>query len=828
MAPRALAIGCVLALGLAGMALPSSIVIGGAAWLAFLFFVLSGWGYLAARAARIADPDFGLRAIWGVGAYLAVAGAFLAVGLCSRPVVLGLAAVGFAGFAWRELVTDVPSISRVHAAGAFVRARPAVGVLVILVVLLASYHLLGAVAQLDRNPWDDDIAYTPFVKRLLDAGNLVEPFSFRRLGAYGGQTVLQALGAARGNLASVHLVDRGLCQGLFLLLIVGHARERGRVLGLWLGLVVLFVLLLPDAAINTASYWSGAAIFLGLYRTVVRAHALPDAAGGFALAALVGAAACTLRQNYSVVVVVYLAMTLAMARRDRRTWLLTLAVGAIVLVQYAIAAYAATRTFLFPFWGGTWNSAIELTPGVITWVDRLQYVITVCIETAPILILPPVALLLAFTRDERPGRPLTALATASALGLLVLALSFHGTDPSHLWRYAFGFAAALLVAFALEIGETDDAPPVRLPVLGRWMLLAALVLQLAVGRDQLAKRYAGIAADVREALTIDRHGDPSALVDRAHYALLQSTVPAGARLAVMLDDPAYLDFARNDIANLDTPGFASPAPGLPAFRGPDALAAYFRTQGIRYVAFVRSESSRYFYRRGFWVWRLFNDAEMFQTMSAYAIDMIDSLTSLATSTTVLHDQSGLVALDLGTPQSVAPIGTRTDEAARRDAWEQRLAEQEGLASAWALTTRRDVRFEDGFSGLAFVDERVDDPKWYDATHARVEPQRGTPVRWMYRRSHLRLRGSQPMHLSLAGKVNVATVNARPRLDVALDGQLLGSVAVSPDGQFLFDATVSPRSGWRDLYLVWTTVAQPERDPRDLRAARLERLTWEPR
>jgi hypothetical protein len=809
------------------MALPSSIVIGGAAWLAFLFFVLSGWGYLASRAARVADPDFGLRAAWGVAAYLAVAGAFLAVGLCSRPVILGLAGVGFAGFAWRELVTGVPSIARVHAAARFVRAQPAVGVLVIGIALLASYHLLGAVAQLDRNPWDDDIAYTPLVKRLLDAGNLVEPFSFRRLGAYGGQTVLQALGAARGNLASIHLVDRGLCQGLFLLLIVGHARERGKVIGLWLGLVVLIVLLLPDAAINTASYWSGAVIFLGLYRTVVRAHTVPDA-GGFALAALVGAAACTLRQNYSVVVVVYLAMTLATARRDRRTWLLALAVGAIVLVQYAIAAYSATHTFLFPFWGGTWNSAIDLTPGVITWVDRLQYVITVCIDTAPILVLPAIALLLAFTRDERPGRPLTALFAASAIGLLVLALSFHGTDPSHLWRYAFGFAAALLVAFALEIGDTVDAPPVHLPALGRWMLLAALLLQLLVGRDQLAKRYAGIAADLREALTIDRHGDPSAIVERGHYAVLQSTIPAGARVAVMLDDPAFLDFARNEIFNLDTPGFASPAPGLPAFRGPDALAAYFRAQGIRYVAFVRTESSRYFYRRGFWVWRLFNDAEMFQTMSAYAIDMIDSLTALARTSTVLHDQSGLVALDLGASGQTAPTNTRSDEAARRDAWEARLADQEGLLSAWALTTRRDVRFEDGFSGLAFVDERVDDPKWYDASHATVEPKRGTPVKWMYRRSHVRLRANTPMHLSLAGKVNVATINARPRLDISLDGQLLGSVAVSPEGDFLFDITVPPRSGWRDLYLVWSTVAQPERDARDLRAARLERLTWEPR
>src|SRR5438067_8379709 len=34
--------------------------------------------------------------------------------------------------------------------------------------------------------------------------------------------------------------------------------------------------------------------------------------------------------------------------------------------------------------------------------------------------------------------------------------------------------------------------------------------------------------------------------------------PAGARLAAMVDDAAFLDFSRNDIALLDTPGYASP------------------------------------------------------------------------------------------------------------------------------------------------------------------------------------------------------------------------------------------------------------------------------
>jgi hypothetical protein len=73
-------------------------------------------------------------------------------------------------------------------------------------------------------------------------------------------------------------------------------------------LLVLVVALMPDASINTASYWSGAALFLALYRTVAEADV--DAPRRLALAGLVAAAACTLRQNYLPVAVGFLALVL--------------------------------------------------------------------------------------------------------------------------------------------------------------------------------------------------------------------------------------------------------------------------------------------------------------------------------------------------------------------------------------------------------------------------------------------------------------------------------------------------------------------------------------
>jgi hypothetical protein len=99
---------------------------------------------------------------------------------------------------------------------------------------------------------------------------------------------------------------------------------------------------------------------------------------------------------------------------------------------------------------------------------------------------------------------------------------------------------------------------------------------------------------------------------------------------------------------------------------------------------------------------------------------------------------------------------------------------------------------------------------------------------MHRRSHLRVLASGPMRLVLRGKVNVAAVNARPRLDISLDGEVLGSATLDETGRFSIVLAVTPESGWRDLYLVWSSVAQPERDIRELRVARLEEVVWERR
>lgn len=81
---------------------------------------------------------------------------------------------------------------------------------------------------------------------------------------------------------------------------------------------------------------------------------------------------------------------------------------------------------------------------------------------------------------------------------------------------------------------------------------------------------------------------------------LQSRIPAGERILVMVDTPYMLDFSRNKIFNVESVGLCSPFGGLPFFKGPEELKRYLVKNNINYVLFVHSESALMYYRRDYW------------------------------------------------------------------------------------------------------------------------------------------------------------------------------------------------------------------------------------
>jgi hypothetical protein len=671
-AARVAAVAIPVACAVFAISARSSIFLGGAAWLVVLATCIAGYGHLAERMIVRTEVDLGLRMAWGAGVYLAIAGILLALGWLTHAALATLVVLGLLGFAWRQVTTPVPVLVAGIRALPALRANPLVSVFFAIIAVLAAVNVAGGIAKVQGNTYDDDIVYTALIKRTLDIGDIDEPFSFRRISAYGGQTALAALAPVRGTLANIYLVDAALFQVIMLFLIIGLARQKqrrdvvdasrdGPADVLLLGLLLVVVVLLPNTSINTGSHWTGVVLFLGLYRTVAETSR-PDAplTRLFAMTGVLAAGACTLRQNYLPVGLLFPVAVLLIRlgprpwktfRAERHLWLATLVGGAIALLPYCIASYRSNETFLYPFWNGTFNPDIQMQPTLFSAGQELHFFLRVLIEPDPIrvwLVLLPVLFL---ARDTRPGRPLTALTVASVIGFILLVHSFPLSDARNLWRYGFGYVFSLFVILVIDGGapgmrpRADDAV-VRVPLLGRVVLVASLVIQMALSVRGMTNKYASIAGDIDHARMTDRHALRSFEVPRT-YGELQLAVPAGATLAILLDEPYHLDYARNHIINIDTPGFASYRPGMPFFRGPEPVAEYFLTHGIRYLAFVRGDHSRYFYRRDMWLRRTLMDTELWRILGAYLVDCVDNFAALASTRTVLYEHNGMVLLDLG-------------------------------------------------------------------------------------------------------------------------------------------------------------------------------------
>jgi hypothetical protein len=397
-------------------------------------------------------------------------------------------------------------------------------------------------------------------------------------------------------------------------------------------------------------------------------------------------------------------------------------------------------------------------------------------------------------------------------------------DPGPVWRYCFGFAIPLTAFLAIEGGADRDERVQMLP-LGRWLVLVALAFQLVLARKTVTKRYEDLFVNVQEASRA-----ASTTPEHARYAAMQAAIPSGAKVAVMLDDPAFLDYRRNTIANLDTVGFAAPGT-LPMFEGTEPIRAYLVAHGYRYAAFIRADQSRRYYRRSYWIWRYFiDDNRFYQMMSAYQLAAVEAFAELATTTTVLYDAEGLVVLDLAAPTRAASIHVRTgDELARRSAYMAAVARHEGLAAAWALSSRGDVEILDGLTPIQFREPGTEDSHRFEISRSPSEqPLHGTPIRGLNRRAHLRVRGHGPMRLRLRAATLLKPTFAWPQLAVSFDGELLATAAANAEGRYTIDVIVPASgltSGWHDVYLMFEGAFDPAGVVRDPRIARLESIEW---
>lgn len=631
-----------------------------AAWGILVLLAFAGWGGgLDTLLFRDRRADFGLRAIWGASAMCFVGGVLAAASLYSRLAGLLLVDVGLIAFCALLYRERIARAGTAVFAWRVARRNGLLTTLMVVLLVATSVHYLGGIADANTNPYDDDTAYLPMVRKLIDTGTLIEPFSFRRLSALGGQTFFQALVLPHASYRQPHAFDRGMCVVLIVALILGHRAGRRRMPLAFTALVLGFFLSLPNNSINTAAHFAGFAFFLGLFRTMVHLREDDAMRSKGVVLALVAIATCTLRQNYLSVPVTMLGITYAyrvFGKRGGTTFrerlnepLLVAAISVVALLPWLVLAYRSNQSILFPLQNGTFRRALELQSPTLTWMKEVRFLFSVALENEPIRVLGVLTLAGAMVKDDHPYKPLRSLWISCALGLVILSHTFTLSDAGNLGRYLYGFFAALAAAVLLTVGTQRLFGRTSTQARGVLALVVvAMLLQFTYSREKATKSYQTF---VRNIDFQRRRPSPSTETlphDVFMYTHIQSFVPAGERLAAMVDATYELDFKRNEIFNLDMPGYSSMKPDMPYFEGPEKVAEYFLSHGIRYVVYVRPEFSHWLYQREFWFVRMFNEEEIWRLCAPYFVDLIDTFTALRESRKNLHEEAGIVVLDLAT------------------------------------------------------------------------------------------------------------------------------------------------------------------------------------
>lgn len=539
-----------------------------------------------------------LVAFGGVGTLLhlpfwLIVGPFTVVGLA-------LAGLQVARSAWRPVSGPVAWIVGLTV-GAFV-----------LVALVESR--IGATLQI--NTCDELRAYLPMVRRLLDTNAIVEPWSYRRLQNLGGFTYIQAIPVSVfGNVgiafaetvvASVFLAGFFVSTGF---------RSRWARVGALLAILAIPVLWIPR--INAAPVLAVIPLLLGTFavtaelRGSIRRGARDETVRWAIAAGLVLAAVASVRTPIlpaAALTVAIGALTASAAPMRARWRVLGVAVGSAfaAIVSWLLAAWESVGTPLYPLLPGNANPSVpsERDPDALSSLGHafshtMRYLNggTYFWVTVAILVIAILA------RKVLPDASLVVIvAGVSIASILVFTVSLSMASVRDFGRYIGPMASSLAVFLVYEAVRVRDAAPPgadrRASFTGALATGVALVCAVAVftpfavDTPKLTITPAGLdllrwsPKRLPNAVYADEVTPPGSAADMKRA--VAHVNPRHTILAV--DRPYLVDTGKDDLPNMDLPGWATPTASFPFFHGTAAKVAYLRKQG--YTTLIATEPAR--------------------------------------------------------------------------------------------------------------------------------------------------------------------------------------------------------------------------------------------
>jgi hypothetical protein len=590
-----------------------------------------GWGQIIASltgAIPKGQSDLALLAGWGSCAVIFFGGILNATATCGVAPIAALTAIGFSA-----------GLLALFRARSHFRFEPAYLPLIAVALLIYSASVIW------RSTWnanDDFMAYLIYPVKMLQTGAAIDPFSLRRLSTLGGQAFLEAQLLLVGRPENIFMIDIGLGGLLACAIVVSMMRRAGASLALASAAGIACLLIPMGRRLNSASAMLPLAEFLVLFGTL---HLLSQASGAARkrsswIAGLICAAIATLRPNFLpiaglAVLLTELLRPIPWSQAISET-IHAAAAGLVAILPWCWALNAAAGSWFYPVFKGNAQYGLSLLSAHLSLAGEIRFIVGFFLRPKMLFLAALGAVGIVGARA-----PAKSLWIAAMIGTAVVVAQFTNSDYQNLSRYTLPPIAAATLAIWIDM----DASAGFRKAIGQCLIIALAVLTLGYA----CASGSGLIRQSLQSIRLAMRNDPIYSPDApALYAQAQAAIAPGKRVLTMVEMNFLLDYRRNQIESIDWPGFASPAPGLPFFKGPQALAEYLRAQGIQTLMAVDfdhpnpSVLCRHPYEDP-----AYNDPQ-FRSSAPYVLDLMKNIDQLAQPSALLFDQDGLRVITLET------------------------------------------------------------------------------------------------------------------------------------------------------------------------------------
>ncbi len=628
-------------------------------WGFVLVLSFIGWGGALAKLLRQRQVDAGTKAALGVAAAVAFGGvlnifhAIVPTGIYAF-IVLGL--ILFLGF----LVWDgKKSVLAVTQGFGLLRKDKlfAFALLAVFSLFLIKYCQSVSPTHYSYNGQDDFQGYFALVGKTAQTGNFgIDPFSERRVvNSLGGQIFLDIFVLFPFSWNNLALIDQGVGLIIFLLVLIGWLKEStiSRRVGAWL---VFTCLLVGASTVNITSVVLAMAIILSLIRVLFfwENHSGYSEIGRTISIGLLAFVIITLKSSlipFTVILVTAYYFNLARQSSNSGKVIKQAAIaGALALVlllPFMFSMLASSGTLLYPILGKGFHGSAY--PGYLNGYQDLNptTILTLGFQLINYLFFV-LAFGLFYSFTSRPPKARhNRLKLILGVTVAAVAIASFSTGGYGVYRYTFAFLFSAIIAVLIELLKHGDSytsifPEIKMKTFA--YVLVGILMGAALGE------FFGRVKFTITAVADSLHNTPSVSAEELQVTkALQESVPAGAILGERLEKPFLLNFNRNQVYIFDYPGSASLPPGMPAFKGPEALSDYLVSHSVRYFAYAYANQSA-FPKEEMAIRLAPTMNAWIRSEAKFTVDFQDNMFELGKTRKRIYDDGKIFVLDLATKQ----------------------------------------------------------------------------------------------------------------------------------------------------------------------------------